>query len=284
MRENHSIGESPSRREYRCVRLFLFRCLWMSFSEKLDRLKLNQLEQIQCSYEDLQEKYRIAEQLEGQLRQLETSLTLKDQELREKQQLVEKFQQDYQHEHFHLLEREENIRLLKLELEQHEQSKETQHDKLDQIKEEFERQKLLLLDATRHQDERYSSLLNQQDELKSIIELNNNEKKKLTEKNEQLEKDLDDSRRSSREKTREINDLQLQLESFQVESDGWKMKHEQLKEEKAKCVDEITLLINQITHLEKEKIESNKVSDWRLLDVRRCICSFFRRSNSWKKN
>ena len=167
--------------------------------------------------------------------------------------------------------------MLKLELEQRDQSAEnrlqTQQDQLDQFKEAFERQKLLLLDATQNQDDRYSSLLKQHAELKAIIEVNSDEKKKLSEKINELEKDLDDSRRSIREKNQQINELEEQLETLHVDSDGWQVKYEQLKEEKGKCVDEMKLLISQITHLEKEKIELNQVGDSSLPHTSHSRCS-----------
>jgi hypothetical protein len=79
------------------------------------------LKHIELSYNELQEKYHIAEQLEGQLKQLNEKFNEKDLQLTRQNDLLEKLKIDYEHQHGYLLDRDENIRLLKLELKQQQQ-------------------------------------------------------------------------------------------------------------------------------------------------------------------
>ena len=79
---------------------------------------MNQLEHIQGSYQELQEKFRVAEKLEEQLRQYSENLAIRDRQLAEQNEKIEELKKECQHEHFHLLEREETIRLLRLEIDQ----------------------------------------------------------------------------------------------------------------------------------------------------------------------
>lgn len=94
---------------------------------------MNQLEHIQHSYQELQDKYRIAEQLEEQLKRCTETLAERDRLFKEQQDKFDLLKQDYQHEHFHRLEREETIRILRLELEEQNKAKE-------QILQEYQRQ------------------------------------------------------------------------------------------------------------------------------------------------
>ncbi|CAF3603999.1 unnamed protein product, partial [Rotaria sp. Silwood2] len=125
--------------------------------ENIDKINLNQLKQIELSYNELLEKYHIAEKLDEQLKQLNQNLNEKDLELKRQYELFEKLKIDNEHQHFYLLERDENIRLLKIELEQHEKSKENLIEKyqnqINQFRNDLEQQKLLLLNAAQNQDE-----------------------------------------------------------------------------------------------------------------------------------
>ncbi len=88
------------------------------FLSKLDKRNFDQLKHIELSYNELQEKYHIAEQLEGQLKQLNEKFNEKDLQLTRHNDLFEKLKIDYERQHVYLLDRDENIRLLKLELKQ----------------------------------------------------------------------------------------------------------------------------------------------------------------------
>ncbi|CAF3949860.1 unnamed protein product, partial [Rotaria sp. Silwood2] len=223
------------------------------------KINLNQLKQIELSYNELLEKYHIAEKLDEQLKQLNQNLNEKDLELKRQYELFEKLKIDNEHQHFYLLEREENIRLLKIELEQHEKSKENLIEKyqnqINQFRNDLEQQKLLLLNAAQNQDEMNSLKLKQQNELNDLIQIKINENKQLIEINQQLDHDLKQKNEFILEKNQQIDDYQKQLNLLNIEYEEFKIKFYYMKEEETKLIDEINLLMDKILNLEKEKSE-----------------------------
>ncbi|CAF3589009.1 unnamed protein product [Adineta steineri] len=175
--------------------------------ENIDKTNIDQLKHIELSYNQLQEKLHIAQQLEEQLKQLNEKFNEKDLQFKRQNDLFDKLKIDYERQHFYILERDEKIRLLQLEIDEHDQFKENIMEKLHK---EFEQQKSLLINATQNQEQRFSLRSKQQDD-----EFSN-----LIEKNLQLENDLKHNQQLFQEKTKQIQ-----------------------------------LLTDQITNLEKEKLE-----------------------------
>jgi len=93
----------------------------------IDKTKFDQLKQIEISYNELREKYHIAEQLEEQLTP--------------QNDLYEKLKIAYDNPYLNLLKRDENIRLLKLEIKDHEQLIDKYHKQINNFQNEFEKQK-----------------------------------------------------------------------------------------------------------------------------------------------
>jgi uncharacterized membrane protein len=135
--------------------------------------------------------------------------------------------------------------LLKLELEHHEQSKEDLIEKyrnqIKSIENQFDQQKLLLLNVTQNQDQRYALVSKQQQEFNDLIQIKIDENKNLAETNVQLENNLKQNHQLILEKNKQIEDFQ--------------MKFNQIKEEKNKLTHEINLLMDKITILEKDKAQ-----------------------------
>ncbi|CAF4152065.1 unnamed protein product, partial [Rotaria sordida] len=215
--------------------------------------------QIELSYNELQEKYHIAEQLEEQLKQLIKNLNEKDFELKQQNDLFEKLKIDYEHQHFYLIERDENIRILKIELEQYEKFKENlienYQNQINQLENNLEQQKLLLLNTTENQDEIFSLKLKQENELNDLIEIKINENKQLIEINQQLNNDLKEKYELILEKNQQIDHYQKQLNLLNIEYEEIQIQFYNIKEEKEKLINEINLLMNKIINLEKEKFE-----------------------------
>lgn len=133
---------------------------------------MNQLEHIQGSYQELQEKFRVAEKLEEQLGQYSENLAHRDRQLAEQNEKIQELKKQCQHEHFHLLEREETIRLLRLEI--------------DQIRDESKKTSIV--------DEQTN-----REDLEKVREENSKLQKKIDELNESKE-NVDVSRRKIRGK------------------------------------------------------------------------------------
>ncbi|CAF3947627.1 unnamed protein product [Rotaria magnacalcarata] len=220
--------------------------------ENIDKIKFDQLKQIELSYNELQQKYHIAKQLEERMQQLNQYLNEKELELQRQRHLFDKLKRDYDHQHVQLLERDENIHLLKFQLEQDEKSKESLIEKyqnqINQFRDGLEQQKLTLINAAQNQDELYSFKSKQQNELNELVQTKINE-------NKQLDNDLKQNHEIILEKNKQIDLYQKQLDLLNIELDQFKIKSHETKEEKNKLINEINSLTKQVTNLEKEKLE-----------------------------
>lgn len=187
----------------------------------------------------------------------------KDLELKHQHDLFEKLKIDSDRQRCYLSERDENIRLLKLELEENEKSKENLIEKyqsqINQIHADLEKQKLSLINAAQNQDELYASKSKQQHELADLLQIKTNENKQLTEKNLQLSHDLKQNHEIIIEKTKQIDNYQKQLNSLTNEFDDLKNKFKGIELEKNKLMNEIKLLVDKVTNLEKEKLALTQV-------------------------
>ncbi|CAF0916826.1 unnamed protein product [Rotaria sordida] len=137
-------------------------------------------------------------------------------ELKQQHELFEKLKIDYEHQHFYLIEREENIRLLKIELEQHEKLKanlfKEYENQTNQLENNLEQQKLLLLNATQDQDEIFSLKLKQQHELNNYYETSERTIN-LLEQNLRIAKhDLDIAKQDHDTLQDEINDYKIRAQ------------------------------------------------------------------------
>lgn len=125
----------------------------------LDRIRLNQLEEIQCSYEQLLEKYRVAEQIQNQMKQIEENFSSKDQQIKQQEERIKTLSADLDREHFQRIETEEKFRSVTVDLENNEILLEKYQNQLDRINEEFQQQKQLVLSVTKHQVGFFFSLI-----------------------------------------------------------------------------------------------------------------------------
>ncbi|CAF3307816.1 unnamed protein product [Rotaria socialis] len=220
--------------------------------ENIDKIKVDQLKQIELSYNELQQKYHIVKQLEEHIQQLNQNLNDKELELQHQHNLFDRLKKDYDNQHLQLLERDENIHSLKFQLEQDEKSKESLIEKyqnqMNQFRNDLEQQKLTLINAAQNQDELYSFKSKQQNELNDLVQTKINE-------NKQLDNDLKQNHEIILEKNKQIDHYQKQLNLLNVELDQFKIKSHETKEEKNKLINEIDSLMNQVTNLEKEKLE-----------------------------
>ena len=224
MREDSSLGKCSQTRKSWSVERRL-----SNFSHvcRLDRARLDQFRQIELSYHELQEKYRIAQQLEEQLEQLKEKLILQDRQLKNKQDIIP----DYERALGELLERNERIRVLELQVEQQ------------------EHEKLASSNATSNRDDRYSSLLEQQQELNRRLETQIGENKDLAEKNAQL----------IIEKTRQIDDLHEQWRAETMERDAAEVHANALQEKRSVLQKELDLAVSKIAGLEEQNFDLMEV-------------------------
>lgn len=106
---------------------------------------MNQIEQIQCSYQQVLEKCRVAENLEKQIRIFEENLIFKENLLREKDELIRKVIEECKEEKRQRAKDEETLRQIHLNFEKTKEEMLNNFQKeIFRINEELQRQKSLV--------------------------------------------------------------------------------------------------------------------------------------------
>jgi chromosome segregation protein len=221
----------------------------------IDITKFDQLKQIEISYHELQEKYHIAERLEEQLKELNRNYNDKILELKQQNELFEKLKFDYERQHIYLVERDENIRLLKIQLEEREQSEknliENYQNQMKKIENELEQQRLSLSNASLNQDQHFSSILKQQEEL-------NQQYQTLNIDYEELQINYDQIKDEKNKLTNEIHLLKNRITI--LEKDNIENVDQTIREENEKLHQMINQLNEKIQTQNSDSNENFQVS------------------------
>ncbi|UJR23640.1 hypothetical protein I4U23_026625 [Adineta vaga] len=202
-----------------------------------DKTKLDQLE---TAYDELQQKCLLLQEIKSEYDLLQEKFNGLDLALKEKQEVNEKLQHEYEHQRLYLLDRDENIHLLKLKLEQQQQSSDEQND------------------------ERYLSLSKQIQQYTDLLETKINENKQLNDRVVELENDLKENKQLFFETSKQADDLDKQLQISMNQYEDFKMKFEQINDEKMKLTDKIQSFEQEkseyieITNQLKQELENNK--------------------------
>lgn len=217
-----------------------------------DKTRLDQLQQIEISYKELQEKYHLAEQLEKQYH----DQTIQFQHQTE---LFDKLKLDYERQHLYLVDRDETIRLLRLERDEQEQLIDKYQNQLKQIETDLEQQKSSILNATENHDQQYLVLSQQQDHFKDSMNRKLQENEILFEKNFQLENELKLCQENFNRISNENLQLIEQINSLKSTSN----ENENVQELKDKYQKMKVLL----TRLKKEFQDKNHQQKQNLIDL-----------------
>ena len=102
-------------------------------------------------------------------------------------------------------------------------------------------------------------MVKQQQQLSDLLETKINEVKQLTERKHQLEEDLKEHRDLFFEKSKQADDLDRQLQKTIHQCDDIRTTAEQLRDEKAKAMNEFDHLSSQIENLNVDKAQLTQV-------------------------
>ena len=237
--------------------------LLLSTCSRFSSLDHEEYDRIKRAFDELQQKYLVAEQWHMDNELLGQSVNRNEAQLQEQRELIDQLKIESEREHFHVRERDETIRLLRLEMDQHEKFKgdliESHRLEVDELRHELERDKQAIENGAHQQDERYSSLVKQHQQLSELLDTKLNEAKTSIERNRQLEDDLKENRELLFDKSKQADDLDRQLRTVSQESEDLKAQYDQVKEEKHKLANEISSLIDQLQQLQAERIADTKV-------------------------
>ena len=178
-------------------------------------------------YDELQEKYLLTEQIQSEYDLLKEKFSTLEDQFNEQQEIQNQLKTDYERQGFHLLERDENIRLLQIDIDEH---------------------KKQLNNLNETQDQRYSVLSKQHEQLSDLLETKINENKILNENNHQLENDLKENNQLFFEKTKQADDLDRQLQIINNEYEDLKIKFEEKENERNLAADKGTLEHIQVNY------------------------------------
>ena len=189
----------------------------MNFQPFILRLDKTKFDQLEKSYQELEKHYMLLEPIKSEFELLKEDLNTKHAQLQD------------------------------------------QHDKyqneITKLQSEIEQQKQLLDNANRDQNDQYASLSQQKQQLSDLLETTIEENKNLKENNRQLENDLKTNNQLLFEKTKQADDLDRQLQILNNEYQDLKIKFSQIKEERNKFINDISLLQEKIQNFETEKSE-----------------------------
>jgi chromosome segregation ATPase len=195
--ERERVNELQNTIDHGTIGLFKFNIFFNFISPfLLDKTKFDELE---SSYQELQQKYQLLEQIKSEYDSLKESFDTTNLQLKQQQEINDQLKADNNRQHLHLVDRDENIHLLKLDIEHQKQS-----------------------------------LSKQQQQLSDILETTTTENKKLKEINLQFENDLKENNQLFFDKSKQADDLDRQLQILNNEYKDFKIKFDQLQNEKNK--------------------------------------------------
>ncbi|CAF0925854.1 unnamed protein product [Didymodactylos carnosus] len=207
-------------------------------------------EQIQLSYDELETKYLIAEQLNEQLKTLKEKYDDLVSHLTEKDEQLAK-------NRCYLIERDEQIKLLTIELQQERSNTvelkqsanelntlKSEYKEIKQLKANVEHELEQLKDDLNDKDKNKAEEIKQQQFSTDLLEKKKLECNQLIEKVNHYVTDLENVNKSLFEKTKLANELDERLQTMNINYENYKMKYEQTIHEQQKLLDDLNISQN----------------------------------------